>query len=73
MSEMSDYQDYSWRVALGDTETELPDLSYITYSNQGDTAMDIEENSTFDVAVCGNLTDNYKRVGNNQTNTTLAL
>ena len=60
--EMSDYQDYSWRVALGDTETELPDLSYITYSNQEDTAMDIEENSTFDVAVCGNLTDNYKRV-----------
>ena len=62
MSEMSDYQDYSWRVALGDTETEMPDLSYITYSNQEDTDMDIMENSTFDVSVCGNLTDNYKRV-----------
>ena len=68
MSEMSDYQDYSWRVALGDTETEMPDLSYI--SNQEDTDMDIMENSTFDVSVCGNLTDNYKRVGNNKTNTT---
>ena len=70
MSEMSDYQDYSLRVALGDTETEMPDLSYITYSNQEDTDMDIMENSTFDVSVCGNLTDNYKRVSNNQTNTT---
>ena len=52
---MSDYEDYSWRVALGDTETELPlpDLNYIT---------DVDSNSTFDVTVCGNLTEDYQTV-----------
>ena len=57
---MSDYQDYSWRVALGDTETELPDLTSITYTQ--DTDMESTENSTFDVTVCGNLTEDYKMV-----------
>ena len=54
---MADYQDYSWRVALGDTETEMPDLSYISFTP--DTEM---ENFTFDVTVCGNLTEDYKTV-----------
>ena len=59
---MTDYEDYSWRVALGDTETELPlpDLNYITYTQ--DTDMDSTENSTFDVSVCGNLTEDYQTV-----------
>lgn len=57
---MTDYEDYSWRVALGDTETEMPDLNYITYTQ--DTDMDSMVNSTFDVTVCGNLTEDYQTV-----------
>ena len=57
---MSDYEDYSWRVALGDTETELPlpDLNYITHTQD----TDMDSNSTFDVTVCGNLTEDYQTV-----------
>lgn len=68
---MSDYQDYSWRVALGDTETELPDLTSITYTQ--DTDMDSAENSTFDVTVCGNLTEDYKMVNLKYENLTTLL
>ena len=57
---MSDYQDYSWGVTLLDTETESPGPPGLADMIDPDQAG--LQNSTFDVRVCGNLTDDYKMV-----------